>query len=324
MKPVGGRWGCFGGGGSYGDWLCGVLAQILTGSASVKDYFDHVVGTSTGGLGSCALAYDGILKYIQLWMGLTTDKIYLTKDPSGIPFNEITDMALGQWKGMLNDAPLKEVIDKMVVGLPIIPATVCFCDMESGATFYATAFPDGTFRLESTMAQDYTYPASWFEQFKGCVLATASTEGGVDPVEINLAGGVVTGTTIPTPNVILQGMDGGPGALEPVDYVLDKMNGQGELICVTLQTSLKQYVGPRNLLGTIQRSVDILLQSQHSANMDRLVDCSKFTPMLNVVIFNRPELNIPLENSETFVPAVIQTYMADGKIAKPTFGMLLP
>lgn len=320
MKPGLTRAGVLGGGGSLGAFLAAVIYQLLAnGTLALKDYFTFLIGTSTGGLGSVMLAYNGVGAYLALWATLVTKNVYQPKDTSGLPFNEVCDMLLASWKGELNDAPLRDLIHARIVAgsRPTIPCGVKFVDMESGHAFVAWAYPDGTFQLKDNFGLAYDYPESWFPQFLNCVLATASTEGGVDAVAISLSGGTDVTTGSPTPSTTLQGMDGGPARLVPLDDAL-ALSPQ-ETVVISLSDRITAYSGTRSLEGTIERSVAILLDNQFELTQ-------KYAKLAqgvlsNIVWYAKPAT--PTLSAEVFDPKASAALEADGAVAQPLFGVFL-
>lgn len=329
MIPPGGRVLCLGGGGSFGDFLAALVYRLLkNGTVAVKDYFTHIDGISTGAINGACLAYQGPVVDFQLWLTLKTGQIYETKDPSGIPFNEITDLLFKQWNGILNDKPLIEMLEKYIVGLPTIPIRVGFKDMESGHTFMATAFPNGTFWLQDMATLDlYDYDNSWLPMFRKCVLASGSTEGGVDPALVLTKGGTWVQTGLPTPDTTLVGLDGGPGRLVPADYSLELIypnNGQAECIIISLTDPIKPFSGARNAIGTDMRSIDMILDSQFNLTMKIAKMWPLVYPNVNVVIYQKP-LPPPgvIEDPEKFDPEVSKVLTHQAMEAEPVFGKLL-
>jgi len=298
-----------GGGGSFGAFHVGVLLQLTkNGAVPISSLFSHIVGTSTGNLCGVGLSFKGMQGLLDIWTGIkNTQAIYISKDPSGIPFNAFFDLALGSWDGELNDAPLLKLIQSIVTGLPSVPVTSCFVDYMDGATYFVTALTDGTFILEHGDGTLETYDQSWLSQYQLCVLASASTPAGVNGVTIKLKTKTIIGA-----------YDGGVTNLVPNDYGLKLANGSGQIISISLTDPIQPYSGPQNAIGILNRSIDLLTYGQFVQSMDLVKEAQSHK--LNVVVWQKPNLG---GNSETFIPTVIDTYIDAGKNANPVFGALL-
>jgi predicted acylesterase/phospholipase RssA len=302
-----------GGGGSFGAFIVGVLLQLLkNGAIAVKDFFSQIVGTSTGNLCGVGLAFQGIQGLVTIWTEITgTNCIYVSKDGGPIPFNEIFDMAFGSWDGALNDTPLFKLIQKIVVGKPSVPVTSCFVDYEDGQTYFVTALPDGTFELEQwPIAGNPTIMTAgpdWLPEYQKCVLASASTPGGVDSVTL----------TLPNGQVLKGAFDGGVKDMVPNDYALSLLAGEGEIISISLTDPPTQYNGERNAIGTLMRSIDLLTYGQWVQSQEDLKGAK--TGTLNVVMFQKPVLG---GDATQFVPATIKQYISAGETAVPSFGQI--
>ncbi len=314
---------CLGGGGSLGAFIAAVVYTLLgNGSLDLSLYFVSIVGTSTGGLGSAMIARCGVTAYFQLWIKLVTNKIYEAKDIiSFLPVNAFFDAAFGTWCGLMNDQPLESLIDQLILitDFPKVDYTVCFVDMNSGHTFYATEHTNGNFSLEDYQRNvTYIYDRSWFPNMKKCILATASTEGGVNSVPINLAGGIISGTVLPTPNITIQGADGGPSRLVPVDYAL--RHNPRECVIISLTNPIEPYTGAENIEGTALQSINIALNAQWDLAM-QLADKYQ-SDTCNVVRYQISKDSESV-NVEQFDPKVSAKLEADGQIAQPVSGSFL-
>ncbi len=302
-----------GGGGSYGAFHVGVLLQLLkNGATAVSDFFSQIVGTSTGNLCGVGLAFQGIQGLVAVWNGITgTQDIYVPKDTTFIPLNEIFDVAFGSWDGTLNDTPLFKLIQKIVVGKPSVPVTSCFVDYEDGQTYFVTALPDGTFELEqwpiSGNPTIMTAGPDWLPEYQKCVLASASTPGGVDSVSIKLPNG----------QELKGAFDGGVKDMVPNDYALSLLAGEGEIVSISLTDPPTQYTGERNGIGTLTRSIELLTYGQWIQSQEDLKGAK--TGTLNVVMFQKPPLG---GDATKFVPSIIKQYISAGETAVPIFGAI--
>jgi predicted acylesterase/phospholipase RssA len=298
-----------GGGGSFGAFHLGVLLQLTkNGTIPVSDLFSRIVGTSTGNLCGVGLAFKGVLGLKSIWTEITgTQDIYVSKDPSGIPINEIFDLAFGSWDGLLNDSPLWKLIQSIVTGIPTVPVTSCFVDYVDGQTYFVTALTDGTFVLEHGDGTVETYDQSWLSQYQLCVLASASTPGGVNSVTIKLKTKTLTGA-----------FDGGVEDMIPNDYTLGLANGSGQVISISLTDPISVYTGETNVVGTLNRSIELLTYGQFIQSRERLR--SALSSTLNIVEYQKPALG---GDSTQFVPSIIESYVNAGLSASPIFGKLL-
>lgn len=112
------------GGGSKGSFQVGVLKGLHE-----KGYkFEATYGTSTGALQSSGLAYTGMTGLEKVWLGLKSKK-------NIFKFNWLSLLLLSD--GLYNTKPLKEILNKICVGKPKIPATVCKINLETGQKTYS-------------------------------------------------------------------------------------------------------------------------------------------------------------------------------------------
>lgn len=297
-----------GGGGSFGAFHLGVLLQLTNnGAIPVSSLFNRIVGTSTGNLCGVGLAFKGVAGLEAVWKGIkSTQDIYVSKDPSGIPLNEIFDLAFGSWDGLLNDAPLFKLIQSLVTGIPSVPVTSCFVDYVDGQTYFVTALTDGTFVLEHGDGTVETYDQTWLTQYQLCVLASASTPGGVNSVTIKLKSKTLTGA-----------FDGGVMDMIPNDYTLNLAGGSGQVISISLTDPISVYTGETNVVGTLNRSIELLTYGQFIQSRERLRSSQSST--LNIVEYQKPALG---GDSTQFVSAIIEQYITAGQTALPVFGTL--
>ena len=94
-----------------GPHLLAAQAAAVPGETNLADFFLALVGCSTDAINFAAVSHSGLEKTTAMWNNLKgTSDIYATKDPSGIPLNELADMAFGKWRGQKNSAPLWNLI----------------------------------------------------------------------------------------------------------------------------------------------------------------------------------------------------------------------
>ncbi len=310
---------CGSGGGFFGSFTMGLLNQWLEGGKiPLADFCQALVGCSTDAINFAAVAHSGLEKTTAMWNNLkSTSDIYATKDPSGIPLNELADMAFGKWCGQKNSAPLWNLIKQYVVGLPVVDVTVCAVDFDSGEIHYATHHKDGsvTVDIEDGMGKVMTglYPSTVNEPkslllFQQYVLASASTPELVDSVSIE--GGDF--------------LDGGTRQLLPAAYaklkrdmlyyarpqVIDRV----ELWAVSLSNykNLGKWTQEKNAIGTAEQAINIMLFQQLVDSVNLLKEAA--TVNTPVFIYLKPELG---GSADEFDPKVNAAYFIAGEKAVP-------